>query len=274
VSVPRPNNIDVEHGVVLGGQRMDIAVCNARGNRTMHVFRIDSKNGTLTDISTPGGIRTPELEDPYGLSIYLRPRDGAVFVIASTEKGKKHTLHQYRLEDDGSGHVKGTYVRRLGDGSITTFVEGIVVDDALGWVYASDEDNAIRKYAADPDAKQSDPVVSFAQGDGIVGDREGLALYDCGGGKGWILLSSQGDGTVKIYRREGEPGKPNQHDLVATLVPKGSLETDGLDVTNLPAVGYPAGFLAKHDSEGRKFVLYSWSDVAKAGLPCGATPKP
>jgi 3-phytase len=95
-----------------------------------------------------------------------------------------------------------------------------------------------------------------------------MAIYDCGGGKGWILLSSQGDGTVKVYRREGEPGNPHKHVLVATLHTEGSSSTDGLDVTSRPAVGFPNGFLAKHDSSGRNFVLYSWSDVAHAPLGC------
>jgi 3-phytase len=202
------------------------------------------------------------------LSIYRRPQDGAVFVLTSTQEGATHDLHQYRLEDDGTGHVKGTYVRKLGAGSISKFVEGIVVDDALGWVYAAEEGKAVYKYNADPDQDVTKPLASFAQGDEIVGDREGMAIYDCGGGKGWILLSSQGDGTVKVYRREGEPGNPHKHVLVATLATSGSSSTDGLDVTSRTAVGFPLGFLAKHDASGRNFVLYSWSDAAKAPLVC------
>ena len=95
-------------------------------------------------------------------------------------------------------------MRKLGEGSITGFVEGLVVDDELGWVYASDEKKAVRKYTADPDAGNSGQLAAFALDDGITGDREGLAIYDCGGGKGWILLSNQHEGNVKVYRREGE----------------------------------------------------------------------
>lgn len=265
VPVPRPNNVDIRRGVQLGGRTLDVAVCNARGTRELRVFRIDRQTGMLSDITTPQGIHTPELEDPYGVCLYVRPRDGALFAITSSEKGDTGRLHQYRLEDDGSGHVRGRHVRTIGDGTILKYVEGLVADDMLGWVYASDEDYAVRKYHADPDSS-STQVTSFAT-ENVAGDREGLAIYDCGGGRGWIVLSSQGDGTVKIYRREGERGDPHQHPLVATLATRGSRSTDGLDVTSLACEGFPAGFLAKHDSKGRNFVLYSWEDALSL-LPC------
>lgn len=274
VPVPRPNNVDVRHGVLLGGKRTDIAVCNARGNMSMYVFRIDPQTGKLEDVTAGGRIPTPELADPYGLCLYVRPRDGALFVIASTQTGRRDELHQYRLEDAGDGRVKGAYVRALGSGSIASYVEGLVADDALGWVYASDEDHAVLQFHADPEAS-ADLVSRFATDDGIVGDREGLALYDCGGGKGYLLLSSQGDATVKVYPRSSEPGAPAERPLLATIATPGSPQTDGLDITSVPLPGFPDGLLAKHDSKRRRFVLYSWADARALGLGCERpTPKP
>ena len=78
VPVARPNNVDVRHAFLLGGQRVDLAVCNARSTKRLHVFRIDPKTGMLSDVTTKGGIHTPELQDPYGLALYRRPRDGAL----------------------------------------------------------------------------------------------------------------------------------------------------------------------------------------------------
>jgi 3-phytase len=270
IPVPRPNNVDVRHGMQLAGKSVDIAVCNARGNRSMYVFRIDAQSGRLEDVTAGQGIATPELADPYGLCLYRRPADGAMFVIASSEHGRQHELHEYRLEDDGTGHVQGAYVRTLGPGTIATYAEGLVADDDLGWVYAADEDHAILKFHADP-AASGELVATFAQDDGIAGDREGLAIYDCGGGKGWIVLSSQGNSTVKVYRREGEPGAPHRHPLVATLATPGSRQTDGLDITSVPLPGFPAGMLAKHDSKQRRFVFYSWQDAAPLPLGCGGS---
>jgi 3-phytase len=204
IELGNPNNVDVRYGMSVGGQRIDIAVTNIRSTREMKVYRINPTNGTLTDITTSGGIDTPQLGDPYGLCLYQRPSDGAMFVIQSTQVGATGNLHQYRLEDDGSGRVKGTYLRAFGNNTIEEYVEGLVADDELGYVYASDEPNAVRKYYADPDRGNNDQIVAFATGDGIAGDREGLAIYRCPGGTGYLLLSDQNGTDVKVYRREGD----------------------------------------------------------------------
>jgi 3-phytase len=259
------NNVDVRYGMQVGGQLIDIAVTNIRNNpKRMKVFKINPSDGTLTDITTGAGILTPELDDPYGICLYQRPSDGAMFVIESTQSGAKSNLHQYRLQDDGTGKVKGTYVRAFGNGTIEEYVEGLVADDELGFVYASDEPNAIRKYYADPDRGDNNQIVAFATGDGINGDREGLALYKCSGGTGYLLASSQGNTTVKVYRREGDTGNPHQHTLVTTIKTNGSSETDGLDVTNRPtSSNFLKGFLVTHNSPNKQFNLYAWEDIAQ-----------
>jgi 3-phytase len=264
VPVARPNNVDIRRGVRLGGVTQDIVVCNARGTRTMHVFRIDPATAKLEEITVQGGIPIPEQADPYGICLYVRARDGALFVIGSTQEGDTRWLHEYRLEADSKGKVTGKHVRKIG-GDIATYVEGLVADDVHGYVYAGDEKSAVRKYHADPDSS-TEALAVFAKS-GVSGDREGLTLYDCGGGKGWILLSVQGDGSVQVFRREGEPGAPHEHPLVTTIAVRGSRQTDGLDVTGTGVPGFPAGLLAKHDSKSRRFVLYSWDDIAKK-LPC------
>lgn len=272
VAVPRPNNVDVRQGVRLGDARLDLVVCNARATREMRVFRVDAASRTLVDVTTAGGIPTPELADPYGLCLWVRPGDGAVFVIQSTQAGRSQDLHQYRLEPDGAGRVRGVYVRAFGAGSIRSVAEGMVADDELGWVWVADEDHAVRKYDADPDGGGGGPLASFALGDEVAGDREGLALYRCSAGRGFLLLSSQGDGTVKVYRREGEPDDPHRHRLLVTIATRGSSSTDGLDVVSSPLPGYPQGLLAKHHSRGRNFVLYSWADMAQPPLEdCAAS---
>lgn len=268
VPLGNPNNVDVRYGMLVGGELIDIAVTNLRSNpKQIKVFKINSADGTLTDVTSNGGILTPQLEDPYGICLYKRPADSAMFVIESTQSGATENLHQYRLEDDGTGKVKGTYVRAIGNGVIADFVEGIVADDELGYIYASDEPNAVRKFYADPDRGDNSQIVAFGTGDGITGDREGLGIYKCPGGTGYIVLSSQGDNTVKVYRREGEAGDPHKHTLLTTIVTNGAVETDGLDITNMPtASSLPNGFLVKHDAPGRRFVLYAWEDIAQTYL--------
>jgi len=265
VPLGRPNNVDVRYGMKIGGQLVDIAVTNSRVSpKQIKVFKINPNDGTLADITTGSGILTPQLADPYGLCLYKRKSDGAMFVIESTETGAKKNLYQYYLEDDGNGKVKGTHVRTFGNNTIQEFVEGLVADDELGYVYASDETKAIRKYYADPDFGNNDQIVAFATGDGISGDREGLGLYQCANGTGYLLLSNQSGTNVKVYRREGESGNPHQHTLLTTIKTNGSNETDGLDVTNRPTSSqFPKGFLITHNSPGKQFKLYAWEEIAQ-----------
>lgn len=265
IALSRPNNVDVRYGLRVGGQLIDIAVTNSRSNpKQLKVYKINPNDGTLTDVTTGSGILTPELDDPYGVCLYQRPSDGAMFVIESTQSGAKSNLHQYRLTDDGNGKVKGTYVRTFGNNTIRKYVEGLVADDELGYVYASDETYAIRKFEADPARGNDDQITAFGFDDGITGDREGLAIYKCPNGLGYLLVSNQSGTDVKVYRREGDAGDPHKHTLLTTIKTNGSSSTDGLDVTNRPAAEpFSKGFLVTHHAPGKQFKLYSWEEIAQ-----------
>ncbi len=271
VPLERPNNVDVRHGMKLKDRTIDVAVTQECRKRTLRVFEIDPANGTLTDITIAGGIPTPELEAPYGLCLYRRPGDGAIFVITSSREGEsaKH-LHQYQLFENKNGKIRGKYVRALGRDSITDKVEGLVADDELGYVYAGDEEAAVRKYHADPASGNEAQLAEFALDDGIQGDREGLAIYRCDEKTGYLLLSSQKGkkySSLKVYRREGESGNPHEHKLLTTLDTIGSEETDGLEVTHHGVhEQFPHGLIVKHDSPGRHFKIYSWKDFM-LGMP-------
>ena len=265
VAIANPNNVDVRYGFKLGTRKVDIAVTNPRQLKEIKIYEINQQTGLLTDITTSAGIKTPELDTPYGIALYQRPTDGALFAITSSKDGESaKNLHQYRLEPDGAGKVKGSFVRTIGNGVIGTVVEGLTVDDQLGYIYACEEPTAVRKFYADPSLGKDGQIVAFATSDGISGDREGVAVYGCVDGTGYILVSSQGNTTVKVYRREGEAGDPHKHTLLTTIKTNGSSETDGLDVTNRPtSAQFPKGFLITHNSPGKQFKLYAWEDIAK-----------
>src|SRR2546430_13244114 len=136
--IDRPNNVDVEYGLMLQGQATDIAVLTERLRRRLRVFRIASDGSALTDVSSPGGLPVFEGEageagEPMGIALYRRVRDGTVFAIVSRKVGPRvGYLWQYRLEDDGRGRVKATKVREFGVFSGAGRIEAIAVDDALG----------------------------------------------------------------------------------------------------------------------------------------------
>jgi len=282
VQLSRPNNVDVRYGMKLNHRTIDIAVTNFRNtqmvgdsilvSKEIKVFEINPADGTLTDVTTESGITTPEIEEDNGLCLYRRPSDGAIFVIESSKETESaNGLHQYKLLDDGNGKVKAVYVRAFGQGTIFDKVEGLVADDELGYVYAADEEAAIRKYYADPDKGNNRQITEFAlDADGFAGDREGLAIYRSDSTTGYLLVSSQGGrkfSAVKVYRRDGDDGDPHQHGLLFTINTIGSRKTDGLEVTSRSvSPEFPHGFLVKHDSPGRHFKIYAWDDIAKIYL--------
>ncbi len=85
-----PNNVDVRYGMMVSGERIDLAVTNTEPTKELKVYKIDPLSSTLIDITTAGGLKTPELKNPYGLCLYRRPRDGAMFVFSTTNGGDRY----------------------------------------------------------------------------------------------------------------------------------------------------------------------------------------
>lgn len=256
----RPNNVAIAYGLSLNGVPTDIAVLTERETNKLRVFKLPE----LVPVDN-GGIPVFEGEterSPMGVALYTRLSDSAIFAIAGRKSGPvENYLWQFRLEDDGRGQVKGTLVRKFGKYSGKKEVEAIAVDDALGYVYYSDETVGVRKYLADPD-KQAPAELALFGTNGFTSDHEGISIYPLSDSTGYILVSNQQANTFMVYRREGAPGNPHAHELVAE-VPVSTVESDGSEVTavNLGAK-FPKGLLVAM-SNGRVFHYYSWEEVAK-----------
>jgi 3-phytase len=262
LNIDHPNNVDVRYGMRLQAGLIDIAVASMSDGGEIRVFKIDPDARMLSDITTANGI--PAVSVPYGICLYKRPADGAVFAVVSDNTSNNNKLWQLLLEDDGAGKVRGTKVREVGN--FTGRVEGLVADDDHGYLYAAEENLGIHKFYADP-ARGDTRLALFATGDGISGEREGMAIYKCNDGAGYLLVSNQGDTTVKVYPREGAPGNPHQHSLITTIKTNGAIETDGLEVTSArTSANLLHGFLISHNSPGKNFRLYAWEDIAQAYL--------
>ncbi|MDZ7359789.1 MAG: phytase [candidate division KSB1 bacterium] len=214
VSVSRtPNNGDVRYGMEVGGAPVDIYVVGAQSPSRLVIFKIDPNTRTLSDITAAGGAATPQVKEPYGVCLYRRASDGAMYAFVNSNGGVSGVLNQYQLLDNGAGQVKAVFVRSFGGEVNGKHSEGMVADDQLGYVYIAEEDCCVHKFYADP-AMGNARLAVFAHADGIESDREGLGIYGCADGTGYILLSSQGNNRVKVYRREGDPGNPHSHTLV------------------------------------------------------------
>lgn len=257
LGIKRPNNVDIAYGLMINGKKTDIAVTTEREMNRIRIF-------SLPDMKPldNGGIPVFEGEverDPMGVSLYTRPSDKAIFAIVGRKTGPTDTyLWQYKLTDD-SGTVKAELVRKFGTFSGKKEIEAIAVDNELGYIYYSDEQSGMRKYVADPDAKNNNELAFFGQND-FKEDNEGIAIYKKTATTGYILVSNQQDNTFNVYPREGANGNPNEYPLLA-VIPTSTVECDGADVTNINlGPKFKNGMLVAM-SNGMMFHFYDWNQL-------------
>jgi len=260
-SLKRPNNVDIEYGLMLNNSPVDIAVTTERYENRLRVFNLPDMKA-----KDNGGIPVFEGEtqrDPMGIALYRRPSDGNIYAIVGRKEGPTDSsyLWQYLLEDDGTGNVKGTKVRAFGIWSGQKEIESIAVDDKLGYVYYSDEGVGVRKYYADPDSPDANKELVLFCTEGIQQDQEGISIYEVTDSTGYILVSDQQANEFHIFKREGEPGNPHLHTLMK-VVKVSTNESDGSDVTSIALdAQFPEGlFVAMSDN--KTFHYYSWKDIA------------
>lgn len=266
--IDRPNNVDVEYGLALGGERVDIAVTTERGRSSLRFFAVGADG--LAELPPAGGLRVFEGCEgdeaaPMGIGLYRRPGDGRVFAVVSRKSGpSRGYLWQYEIHDDGAGALALTKVRELGDFSGEGEIEALCVDDEAGFIYYADEALAIRQWAADPDSPDAGHELAQFGTEGFGGDREGIAILPTGPGAGWIVCTDQVESGsfARLYRREGEPGAPYAHPLVG-VVATGADETDGLEICGRPlGPSFPEGLVVAMNSGERNFLLYDLRDLA------------
>lgn len=272
----RPNNVDVEYGLLLKGQPTDVAALTERYRQRLRVFRIAADGSGLSDISSGQGLavfagQQGDWAAPMGIALYRRPGDGAIFAIVSRKAGPREGyLWQYRLQEDGAGRVKAAKVREFGRFSGIGEIEALAVDDALGFVYYADEGDGIHKWHADPDRPDAGRELAHFGRQGFLGDREGIAIYARQDGTGYIVCADQlaGNSAYHVFRREGKPGSPHDHSELLKIVRGGADSTDGLEATSA-ALGplFPNGLLVAMNSGGRNFLIYRWEHIALSGEP-------
>jgi len=260
-NIKRPNNVDLEYGLLLNGQAVDIAVTTERFENRLRVFSVPDMKPVDN-----GGIPVFEgeaLRAPMGVSLYKRATDGAIYAIVGRKEGPTDGtyLWQYLLEDDGQGTVKGTLVRKFGTWSGVKEIEAIAVDNQLGYVYCSDEHVGVRKYHADPDISDANKELGMFCLEGIAVDREGISIYNLDDSTGYILVSDQQANEFHVFPREGEVDNPHQHSLLK-VVPVSTNSSDGSDVTSITLnENFPGGLFVAM-SEGMVFHYYAWKDIA------------
>ena len=136
----------------------------------------------------------------------------------------------------------------------------------------------IWKFGAEPDAGRAGKLVARVGENGLAADVEGLTIYHAAQGRGYLIASSQGNSTYKVYERGGD----NRY--VLTINPKDGRiddvsDTDGIDVTSCPTSRqFGKGLFIVQDgaNEGgnQNFKLYVWEDIAGTNLLIDTTCRP
>jgi len=263
-NLQRPNNVDVEYGLMLDNTPTDIAVTTERFTHKLRIFALPNMQ-PVDDGGIPvfEGETGEEYRDLMGIALYKRSSDGEVFAIVGRKNGPTDGtyLWQYRLYDNGSGQVAAELVRKFGQFSGQKEIEAIAVDDSLGYVYYSDETVGVRQYYADPDAGNQE-LALFAN-EGFAADREGISIYYQSDSSGYILVSDQDAGQFHVYARRGEGGDPTDHPLLAVL-PLSTQSSDGSETVSYPLPPHFTSGLFVAMSEDKTFQLYQWKTLNEA----------
>jgi len=258
------NNVDLRNGFRLGGESIVLVTASDRTRKSIAIYRLDTVAKKLVNVAD--GVQQTGLSDPYGQCMYRSQRSGKYYVFISDPDG---LVRQWELSPTRSGKVRARKVREIKFGTQT---EGCVADDETGTLYVAEEDVGLWRTSAEPSggiAVRS--IAAVATNPKLKDDLEGVGLYDLGGGRGYFVVSSQGNNSYAVYRREGDQAYLGSFSVVANAAigVDGVSETDGLEVTsgNL-GPGFEYGAVIAQDgrnvlpSQNQNFKVISWSDIA------------
>lgn len=258
--VPKPGNIDIRYGFTLSGRKLDIVAWNQRGgDHKVLVCKVNPLTRQLERIDNDN-IRT---DKAYGGTLYHSRATGKFYFITTSKTGN---VAQYELSDNGSGRVLGTKRRQWSVGAC----ESALADDELGLLYIADEQSGVWEFGAEPDDTRPRKLAVKAGDNGLQPDIEGLAIYSTGMAQGYLIVSSQGNSTFKVYERTGG------HRFIGSFAVQNTRETDGIDAGSINFGGpFSKGLFACHNGASEEkcpVLLVSWEPIAK-GLMLAEEPR-
>jgi len=253
----RKNNVDLRAGFSLGGQTVALVTASDRTDHRISIYRVNPDTRLLENVAA----RRIITGAGYGACMYRSFVNGKFYYLVNSERG---LVEQWELFDNGAGKVDAAKVRTFEVGGRT---EGCVADDQLGHLYIGEEAIGIWKYGAEPTAGDARSSVDTASSGGhLKEDIEGLALYDAGNGRGYLIASSQGSNSYVIYRRDGSNAYVATFQIAAGNGIDAVSVTDGIEVTSAnlgPAFGQGV-FIAQdnlNDGMNQNFKLVPWQAI-------------
>lgn len=262
----RMNNVDLRTGFRLGGKTVTLVTASNRTTKGISIYTLDPGTRLLTSVAD--GLQTTGLDDPYGLCMYRSARSRKTFVFVNQTDGK---MRQWELIATPAGTVRIKLVR---DMPFASQVEGCVADDEMATLYVGEEDVGIWRQGAEPRGGAPRSAVAKVEGHpALKDDVEGMGLYKTGAKTGYLVVSSQGNDSYAVFRREGANEYVGSFTVGADPASgiDGVSETDGLEVTSMSAgPGFARGLMVAQDGrnvsppEPQNFKLVPWEAIAKA----------
>ena len=260
------NNVDLREDFELGGKKVVLVTASNRTDDSIAIYTLDTDKRELVDVAD--GMQPTGLDDPYGVCMYRNPKDQRTYVIINGDDTRKR---QWELVAGANGRVRTKLVR---DMTFDSQTEGCVADDETGALYVDEEDVALWRMSANADGGDSKIAVQkIADNPAVKNDFEGLGIYDLGNGRGYIVVSSQGNDSYAVYRREGKQEYLGSFAVVADPLRgiDGISETDGLEITsrNL-GPGFEHGAMIAQDGrnvmpvENQNYKYVPWESIARA----------
>jgi len=259
--VGRENNVDIRDGFLFKGKKVSVVSASNRTNNSITIYTVNENTGELINV-----VKEPiisNLHEVYGLGMYKSPKSGKFFVIVNSKDGE---VEQWELFED-EGFINAKVVRTFMVGEQT---EGIVCDDFYGTLYIGEEDNALWKYNAEPNSENKRILIATTKDLNFKADFEGVTIYKSGNGKGYIILSSQGNNSYAVFDRISNKYL-GSFLLVNGDSVDGTSDTDGIDVTNVNFGGeYTKGFFIaqdgtnttkENDTLNQNFKIVNWKKI-------------
>lgn len=234
----RMNNVDLRDGFRLGGREVTLVTAGNRSNDTIAIYVLDHDKRTLVDVAA----REIKTATAYGSCMYRSAKTGKFYYFLANKAG---IVEQWELFE-AAGKVDAKMVRTF---NLPSQLEGCAADDELGHLYVGEEAAGVWKLGAEPEAGDTKTQMALAgAGHPLTPDVEGIAIAATGPGKGYIIVSSQGNNSFAVFRREGDNAFVKSFRVVTANGVDGAEETDGLDVTAASLGGpFAKGLIVVHD---------------------------
>ncbi len=248
--VGRLNNVDLRENLAVGS--------NDEVNG-LSWFTIDADTAIVTHLGD-----TPVApSEPYGVCAGLI--DG-VFMASPTYKDG--TVEIWAALNEGTEELRPILKRTL---QLPGQLEGCVYHEPSARLFIGEEERGIWVLdLANPEA-EPEAFDMIADGNGLVADVEGLAIWDRGEGSAYLVASAQAADRFVVYDLMTNTPigiftvKANAINMIDAVT-----HTDGLDISAHALPAYPKGLIIVQDDgnpaseQAQNFKLVDWAMVEKA----------